>query len=464
MPRPALAGAQDEFAVKTNAVVVDFNPTDEGLVLRPAETNISLDEALAMDSSVSAEMILALEKVLSLEYSRPRELCSSLEDAEFITETAYAGVGPGADQAETIAAAANEHGAVKNAKAPIVIRLEEAEQASPGKLLEQATLQVMSEETKARDDIRVVEFPPSSPALPWLRWFDQSGWNLELPFSRISATWIAWILSAVGLVESISRRTVQRWLAADRIKPWRFHSWITPKDLPSFLIRAKVVLDLYTRVRAGDLKPDEVVYSVDEKTSIQARGHASYAPPQQGQVARLESSYERHGAVQLLAAINVAVGNIFARIVGDKNFDTWALFLADLILEAVAARKRTIHVILDNGSTHRPKYLETWLKEWMKSQNLNDVEVKIYWLPVRSSWLNQIEIFFSVLQRQALTPNNFSCIEDLKTRILGFINLWNSFPEPIKWTYTTQKMLKKFQAPVQRVAAPEQSSPATRAG
>lgn len=84
---------------------------------------------------------------------------------------------------------------------------------------------------------------------PWLKWSSLKGWCVHLPFSRLSAAWIAWLLVAVGLVETISKRTVQRWLAAAHIKPWQFRSWITPKDLPSFLVRAKPVLDLYARGR-----------------------------------------------------------------------------------------------------------------------------------------------------------------------------------------------------------------------
>jgi hypothetical protein len=256
------------------------------------------------------------------------------------------------------------------------------------------------------------------------------------------------------LVETISKRTVQRWLAADHIKPWRFRSWITPKDLPSFLARATGVLDLYARVRAGSLAQDEVVYSVDEKPSIQARHHATYKPASDGNPAKLEHTYKRQGALQLVAAFNVAVGDVFARLVQGKNFVMFSGFVAELLQHAVASGKNTIHLILDNGSAHRPKFLETWVKAWLEEQKLTHVKVVVHWLPVRSSWLNQVEIFFSLLQAQALTPNNFKDLDALRERILGFIDLWNSRPRIFDWKYTREDLLKQF-AP----ASPAQPSP-----
>lgn len=282
---------------------------------------------------------------------------------------------------------------------------------------------------------------------PWLRWHDDLGLCLHLPFSRLSAAWIAWILAAVGLVESVSKRTVQRWLAADKIRPWRFRSWITPKDLPTFLKKATAVLDLYARVQAGLLEPHETVQSLDEKTSIQARRHDTYMPPKKGKPARVQHTYKRMGAVQLFAALDVATGRVFGQLHPNKPFVVFAQFLSDLILGLVASGKRKIHLILDNGSTHRPKHLEEWLKKWLQENQLTDVEVIVHWLPVRSSWLNQVEIFFSMLQLQALTPNNFASLADLSARILDYIALRNLQPTPIKWSYTSADLRKQFDKP-----------------
>lgn len=312
--------------------------------------------------------------------------------------------------------------------------------------------------TEAPSTPECVQEGESSEARPWLKWSARDGWCLHLPFSRLSAAWIAWTLCAVGLVSSISKRTVQRWLAADRLRPWRFRSWITPKDLTAFLERARGVLDLYARVRTGTLAPDEVAYSIDEKTSIQGRRRASHRPAAKGgKPAKVEHSYVREGAVQLLAALDLAVGRITSHIYQQATtFLIFSGFLETLILNAVAAGKRKIHIVLDNGSAHRPKYLKTWLQDWLEARQLAHVEVIVHWLPVRSSWLNQVEIFFSLLQSQALTPNNFSSLEKLSERIRNYISLWNARPRPFDWTYTSEDLDRQFSEKARAAAASAQ--------
>lgn len=280
--------------------------------------------------------------------------------------------------------------------------------------------------------------------LPWLlNQHPDLGWCLHLPFSRLSAALIAWILAAVGLVSTVSTRTVQRWLKAEKIKPWNFRSWISPKNLKVFLERARVVLALYARVSMFD--SDEAAFSVDEKTSIQARERATHEPPKKGKPGRLQQSYVRKGAVQLYAALNVAMGNIFHRLhKGKGTFLIFSDFLTSLIKSAVAQGYRKIHIILDNGSAHRPKALQAWVDAWLIAQNLTDVTVHIHLLPVRSSWLNQVEIFFGRLQDYVLTVNDYESIEALKSRISTFIEFWNLRPRPIEWTYTTADLEHQF--------------------
>lgn len=262
---------------------------------------------------------------------------------------------------------------------------------------------------------------------------------IVVPVSRFSAGMIAWLLVRLGVVAAISSRTIQRWLKADKLKPWRFRSWITPKDLAAFLARACDILDLYERVRAGELTEKEIVYSVDEKTSIQARERPSYKPSGAGEPAHVEHTYRRRGAVRLTAALNVAIGTIFGVVTDGKGtFQLFADFLTTLIGSAIDQGYERVHLILDNASTHRPKYLRTWL-----AQSFPDVDVELHWLPVRSSWLNQIEIFFSLLQTQALTPNDFVDTDAVRDRILGYIDLRNEEPRPIDWTYTSAQLRVK---------------------
>jgi transposase len=119
-------------------------------------------------------------------------------------------------------------------------------------------------------------------------------------------------------------------------------------------------------------------------------------------------------------------------------------FLTSLILMAVEQGNHTIHLILDNGSTHRPKALQAWLDAWKVEQGLENVTINVHRLPVRSSWLNQIEIFFGQLQSFILTPNNYPSVDALKERILQFIDFWNLYARPIEWTYTVADLQHQF--------------------
>ena len=270
-------------------------------------------------------------------------------------------------------------------------------------------------------------------------------WFLTVPVSRFCAGMIAFVLTVTGLVDRVSKRTVGRWLEAERIKPWRFRSWITPKDLGVFLERATAVLDLYERVKGGLFDSDEGFFSADEKTSIQARDRASYNPPRGGGApARVESSYVRRGAVQLLAGLNVVTGHVLGKLYQSKSFEQFCDFFKILLRHSLECGYRKLHVILDNGSLHRPGSWQEWLPKILgEEKHFSELSVKLYWLPPRSSWLNQIEIFFSLLQTQALVPNNFKDREALAKRILDYIALHNLKATPFDWSYTARDLFRK---------------------
>lgn len=290
---------------------------------------------------------------------------------------------------------------------------------------------------------------------PFVRTDDGTGKTVvDVPVSRFSATTIAWIMSAIGVVATISARTVARWLKADKLKPWRFRSWITPKDLSKFMPRACAVLDIYERVAKGLLDDREIVFSVDEKTSIQARQRATNDPTSPGQPARVQHTYSRRGAVNLIAALDVALGTVIGMVCERKNFQVFSAFLTQLVDKAVASGKDTIHFILDNGSLHRPKHLDGWLRE-----RYPNITIIVHWLPVRSSWLNQIEIFFGILQRHVLQPNDFPDLRVLGERIHRFIAFYNMDAEPINWTYTSRDLKRKYDIPNQAPCSPQSDSP-----
>jgi len=297
-------------------------------------------------------------------------------------------------------------------------------------------LQLMKVSSGSKENVHLS--PPPKTIASFLRIDTSTGMlTIKLPLSRFPARVIAWCIMAVGLVVSISVRTIQRMLKAEKLKPWRFRSWITPKNLLDFLPRASDILDLYANVKK--IGADEIAFSIDEKTSIQARHHATYTPTGGGEPAHLEHTYKRRGAVNLLASLNVSNGAVLGQVYMHKTFQNFADFLTVLITGAIMCGKKIIHLILDNSSIHRPKYLGVWL-----ANTFPHIRVSVHWLPVRSSWLNQIEIFFSLLQTQALTPNNFPDRDAVINQIFGYIDWHNLDPQPIKWNYTKDDLHEKY--------------------
>jgi hypothetical protein len=261
------------------------------------------------------------------------------------------------------------------------------------------------------------------------------------PLSRWSVTELRRAVIQRGITRRISGATIKRWLRADRIKPWQYHSWQRPTD-PRFLERAIPILTLYERAQTL-ARQGQLIVCADEKTSIQARracGRTTPARP--GRPMHLPDRYQRQGAVQLFAGLLVHTGETMARCFERKRFVEFQHFLQMLLGSAWCRRIRSLHLILDNGSTHAPKRLPAWLT----SLDL-PFPVHLHWLPVNASWLDQIEIVFSDLQRKALTPNDFQSPDHVRERILGFLAERNRRAQPIRWTYTRQQLQAKVRRP-----------------
>src|SRR5262249_43075677 len=183
----------------------------------------------------------------------------------------------------------------------------------------------------------------------------------------------------------------------------------------------------------------------DEKPSIQARKRVDQTlPPKAGQtevgeVVRVADRYKRMGAVQLFCALVVATGVTFTRTFGRKCFAQFKEFLGGLFSSSLCAAIKVLNLILDNGPTHAPKQLGNWIAILELS-----FEVRIYWLPKYASWLDQVEIIFSKLQRELLTPNDFGSRPILEGEIEEYFGYKNEHPKPVNWSYTKAKMLAKF--------------------
>lgn len=275
-----------------------------------------------------------------------------------------------------------------------------------------------------------------------------------LPLSRLSCSDIAREVQRSGVVATLSDKTVWRWLNEDAIRPWQHRCWIFPRD-PDFAAKAGRILDLYARRWKGKaLGRNEFVISTDEKTSIQARRrlHRSL-PPAAQRAMRVEHEYERCGAWAYLAAMDVDRLKLFGRCEPSTGIVPFEKLVAQVMGQAPYARARRVFWIMDNGSSHRGASCVRRLQAAFP----NIVPVHG---PVHASWLNQIEIYFSIVQRKVLTPNDFASPAEVQDRLLQFQEHYEQIAAPFEWTFTRadlNTLLERFQshepsAPLQRAA------------
>jgi hypothetical protein len=256
----------------------------------------------------------------------------------------------------------------------------------------------------------------------------------NLPLSRFSHADIAREAVENGIVASISGATVWRWLSADAIKPWQYRSWIFPRD-PNFSEKASRILDLYQGIWNGKrLRPNDFVISADEKTSIQARNRNSrHLPPIAGLCQRVEFEYERKGAIAYMAAWDVHRAKVFGICTNSTGIESYHR-LVDLVMHREPYRSADrVFWITDNGSSHRGQTSVERLTQWYP----NAIQVHT---PVHASWLNQIEIYFSVIQRKVLSPNDFPDLATVEQRLLDFQLKYELIAKPFKWKFTKKDL------------------------
>jgi hypothetical protein len=255
-----------------------------------------------------------------------------------------------------------------------------------------------------------------------------------IPLSRFSMTELKREALARGIVASIGETTIWRWLCEDAIKPWNHRSWVFPRD-PDFEAKAGRILDLYEGVWEGTpLGDDDWVICADEKTSIQARRrrHATL-PPASGRAMRVEHEYERKGAVAYLAAWDVKQARVFGRCETTTGIEPFNRLVQQVMSQEPYCSASRVFWIVDNGSSHRGKAsIERLQGRW---NNLVLVHT-----PVHASWLNQVEIYYSVLQRKVLTPNDFASTDELEDRILRFQRHYEQVARPFRWKFTRRDL------------------------
>lgn len=250
------------------------------------------------------------------------------------------------------------------------------------------------------------------------------------PLARWSCPELARQVVDQGIAQAISAATVRRWLARDAIKPWQFRSWLFARD-PDFAVKAARVLDLYERRWEGTaLGPREFVISSDEKTSIQARCrcHPSL-PPGRARMMRVNHEYTRGGALAYLAAYDVHRARVFGRCAPSTGIVPFMALVEQVMTRQPYASAKRVFWIVDNGSSHRGQAAI----DRLAARFPNAVMVHT---PTHASWLNQVEIYFSVVQRKVVSPNDFTDLGEVEQRLAGFEQRYNQTARPFRWTFT----------------------------
>ena len=263
-----------------------------------------------------------------------------------------------------------------------------------------------------------------------------------VPLSRWSGPDLARELSARCQL-AVSASTIRRWLARDALKPWQHRSWISVRD-PQFAARAAPVLDLYAGIWDGQpLGAGDYVICADEKTSIQARCRCHPTlPPGKARAMRVEHDYERRGAVAYLAAWDVHRGQVAGRCEDTTGIAPFARLAEQVMTTEPYASADRVFWIVDNGSSHRgAASAERMASTWPNAQLIH--------LPAHASWLDQAEIYFSVVQRKVLTPNDFTGLDQIRDRLAAFETRYNQIARPFTWKFTRTdlgELLRRIEA------------------
>ena len=251
----------------------------------------------------------------------------------------------------------------------------------------------------------------------------------EMPLARWTCPELARHAAASGIAPAPSASTVRRWLADDALKPWQHRSWIFPRD-PHFALKASRVLGLYQREWEGQpLGGDEYVLSADEKPGVQARMRIHLPlPPGPGRSMRAESEYHRFGTLAYLAAYDVHRAQVMGRCEATTGIRPLTALVDQVMQAEPYASARRVFWVVDNGASHRNCAAARLSHAHPNAQMVH--------LPVHASWLNQAEVYFSIIQRKLLTPDDFKDPGELAAQILAFEKHYNAAARPFGWKFT----------------------------
>jgi len=262
----------------------------------------------------------------------------------------------------------------------------------------------------------------------------------DLPLSRLSTADLLRVVHQQEGLAEVSQSTLARHLQQHALKPWQYRYWLFPRD-PEFVSRACIVLDLYAGFWEGQkLSPKDSVISADEKSGVQIlrRCHPS-RPTVPGHRLPVEFEYDRLGTVAYHAALDVFRGKIFGQVVNTTSIATFNQLLDQVMGQEPYQSDDRVFWLVDGGCAHPRSTFPTRLK----SLYPNALAVL---LPVHSSWLNQIELYFSIVQRKVLTPLDVADATALTRRLLNFQDYYAAVAKPFTWKFTSADLKKRLEA------------------
>jgi transposase len=225
----------------------------------------------------------------------------------------------------------------------------------------------------------------------------------------------------------VGNATVARAWREVGVQPWRSQSFRFSTD-PELVAKVTDVVGLY-------LAPPEnaIVLCVDEKSQIQALDRtAPVLPMQPHLIERRSHDYVRHGTTTLFAALEIATGKVTATC---KPRHRRQEFLAFLRQVARAYPDRELHLVMDNYAAHKTPEVKDWLAA--------NPRVAVHFTPTHASWMNLVEVWFSIIERQAIHRGTYTSVKDLNAKIRKFIDGWNDRCHPFVWTKPAEQILKK---------------------
>ncbi len=229
-----------------------------------------------------------------------------------------------------------------------------------------------------------------------------------------------WTLRELAEKTGISKSQLHRIMHELDLKPHQFKMWLFSSD-PEFESKQADIVGLYLHPPKNAL-----VVCLDEKTGLQANSPThDKLPMTPGRVERREFGYKRHGVLALYAALKVHEGEVFAKTEEKHTHVEFLGFLNEVY--AHWGQDKELHIVMDNFSAHKTKEIVRWVEE--------HGSVHFHFTPTHASWLNQVELWFSILSRQLLSKQDFESVPDLTKQLLAFIEEYDKTAKPFAWTY-----------------------------